>query len=490
MRQVVVTSQNGARLFEANSRDGGCLLFNSDLNNTVWLGKDPSITASYVNAIPLSPQSWIALDGEEDIYGVCQSGQSVTVNVIDGGQTFFQSGITSGSFRIGPQGLFIYGTQNPGTGTPPVFSATPPSSTKDPFGNPVIADAVTTYNAFGAALNILSMSKGGFFQYADLGNASQGLLILSILSVAGTDPFGNVTRVGVFGEDAFGNAINMIGSSISFFNGLIAQATGGRINIAGAGTPSVNPYIKVDAPEQTASGHMQMLLQGTSPDGTQPGQALIGQVTGNGVLTPQSNSMLEVQANVSGNNPVTQLIALAGGDPLIGGRVTADSQNRLRIDTSAPSSRVAIKAGPGGAVTQDSHITNPSAGAWAIDPLSAIVGGSAEVEHLFGFAGSWSQGASRPKCQYKMLAEANAIIIMGGFLVGAAVAGGQSMTTAVPVGYRPVNGQSIHMFDITGNLSLRGFFTGGGILQFSGPTTGVAIGDIIEVPAQIVYLNN
>ena len=280
MRQVTVTDKNGALLFDHESRDGGCILFNEDVNNTVWLGKDPSIAAPPIGqsyTIPLNPQSWMALDGEEDVYGVCSTGQSVIVNVIDGGQSFFQSGITSGGFQIGPQGLFIYATKTPKFGTPPIFSATPPFSSADPFGNPVVANAVTTYNAFGAAINVLSMGNGAFFQYRDLGSAVQGILILSIASVASPpgppDPFGNHYPVGMFGEDPFGNAIQTVGSSINLFNALIAAATGGRISIAAAPNPpgNTNPYIKVDAPEQAgAAGHMQMLLQGTSPDGTQP----------------------------------------------------------------------------------------------------------------------------------------------------------------------------------------------------------------------------
>jgi hypothetical protein len=117
MRQVTVSSKAGSPLFDANSRDGGCLIFNSDLNNTLWLGKDPSISANYVNAIPVSPQSWIAIDGEDDIYGVCATGQTIVVNIIDGGQSFFQSGITSGSFNISSKGLFIYSTNPPTLGS-------------------------------------------------------------------------------------------------------------------------------------------------------------------------------------------------------------------------------------------------------------------------------------------------------------------------------------------------------------------------------------
>jgi hypothetical protein len=437
MRQITCTSRNGAPLINASDREGGSLLFNQDLNNTVWLGKDPNITApDYVNTIPLSPQSWLALDGEDDIYGVCEPGQTVIINVIDGGQSFFQSGITSGAFRIGPQGLFIYGVQNPHTGTPPVFSATPPNSTSDPFGNPVVQDAVSTYNTFGAVLNVLSMAKGGFFQYRDLGSAAQGGLILSILSVAGVDPVnGSVTRVGMFGQDPFGNAMNVVGASIFLFNALISQTTGGRINIA-SGSGAVNPFLRVDAPEQGVAGHMQMLLQGTSPDGTQPGQCLIGQVSGaGGLLTPTSQSMLEVQSNISGSSPAAQLVSLAAVDPYLGMRLTSDANNRIRFDGSAPSNRIKLKFGPGGASTQDSAFYNSAAGEFAIDTLKSNQGGSVETDHTLGTLGFANLTIN--VATFRMLPDGRVFISFKATATGAVTASTQTFSVTLPAAYQP-----------------------------------------------------
>jgi hypothetical protein len=436
VRPVVCTSKVGALLIDSDARNGGALLFNSDVNNTVWLGKDPSISANYAYAIPLSPQSWISLDGEEDVYGVCDTGQTVTVNVIDGGQSFFQSGITSGGFQIGPQGLFIYATKTPGSGTPPIFSATPPFSNADPFGNPVVADAVATYNAFGAAINILSMAKGAFFQYRDMGSAVQGILILSIASIAGVDPFGNNFPVGMFGQDPFGNALQTVGSSIFLFDAVIGASTGGRISIAAGSGPS-NPYIKIDAPEQAGMpGHMQMLLQGTSPDGTSPGQALIGQVNGSGgLLTPTSNSMLEVQSNIAGASPAAQLVSINAVDPYLGMRDGVDANNRLRFDGSAAGNRIKLKFGPGGAATQDSQFYNAAAALFAIDQLTANIAGSAEVPHSLGTIGFGNLTLNA--ATYQLLPDGRVFISIKATASGAITAATFNFTNTLPAAYRP-----------------------------------------------------
>lgn len=482
MRQVTCTSKNGAPVYTAQDRDGGALIFNSDVNNTVWLGKDASITSNYVNTIPLPPQSWLALDGQEDVYGVCQTGQTVTLNIIDGGQSFFQSGITSGGFQIGPNGLFIYGTTSPHFGTPPIFSATPPGSSTDPFGNPVVPDAVTTYNAFGAAINSLSMLKGAFFQYRDLGSSTQGILILSIASIAGTDSFGNSYPVGQFGQDPFGQAIQVVGSSISLFDAVITAARGGRIKIVNAATNANNPWMQVDAPEQVSSGHMQILMQGTSPDGTQPSQMAMGQVSGaGGLLTTFTQSMMEIQANVSANDATLTLLTLAAGDPYLGFRVVGDTSNRIRIDGSAPGNRTKLRAGPGNA-TQDTGFYNSGVAEWASDAIKQNNGGSAETWHLFsalGYLNGWLDGTDALP-SYKFAASPdNSVSFVGSLTAPVGVAAGQSIAT-LAAAYRPNNLQMIAARNKTGNIACMLSVGPAGTIAIQFPAGGIAAGNIIQ----------
>jgi len=335
--------------------------------------------------------------------------------------------------------MFTY-NGTPGPGNHPVLSITRPGVTTDQFGNAVVGNAVATYNSHGAAINIMDMGRGAFFQYRDLGSATQGILILSIASVAGTDTFGNGYPVGQFGQDPFGNAIQVIGSSINLFNALIGASTGGRIAIAAAPNPpgNTNPYIKIDAPEQAgAAGHMQMLLQGTSPDGTQPGQCLIGQANGaGGLLAPTSQSMLEVQSNISGASPVAQFCTIAAVDPYLGCRLLTDANNRLRIDGSAPANRISLKFGPGGGTTQDSRFYNSAAQQFAIDRLVAnIAGNTPEVDNPLGTIGFGNLTLN--VATYRMLPDGTVFISVKATASGAITANTFNFTNTLPAAYRP-----------------------------------------------------
>jgi hypothetical protein len=359
---------------------------------------------------------------------------SVGWSINKDGTAEFNNGIFRGDITNG--GIFTY-NGTPALGNKPVFSITRPGVTADRFGNPVIANAVTTYNAFGAVINCMSITNSGFFQYRDLGSATQGILILSIASTGGNDPVNGVHYdPGMFGQDPFGNAILTVGSTIQLFNALIVAATGGRISIAAAGVPAANPYIKVDAPEQGGiAGHLQMLLQGTSPNGANRGQLLVGQVNGvAGLLAAVTNSMMEVQSNVSSNDPTLTLITLAAPDPILGSRVLGDANNRIRIDTSANANRVAIKVGPG-VTTQDTFFNNSAAAEWTTSQLKARVGGATEVDNSLGTIGFGN--LSLDVATFRMLPDGRVFLSVKAHATGAITANTFTFTVTLPAAYRP-----------------------------------------------------
>src|SRR5258708_11710137 len=90
MRTVTVPSGNASLLTEKGS--GSHLFFNSDQASVGTLGDNPSIDPNYGDdTVPLSPQSYIVLDGKSDVYGVVPAGQSAVVNIYKGGTNFFQA---------------------------------------------------------------------------------------------------------------------------------------------------------------------------------------------------------------------------------------------------------------------------------------------------------------------------------------------------------------------------------------------------------------
>lgn len=126
--------------------------------------------------------------------------------------------------------------------------------------------------------------------------------------------------------------------------------TDGRVSIQQAPTNAQNPYIQIDAPEQTTAEHAQILAQGASPDGTRKGQILVGEVASAGVLSPVTNSMMEVQGVTAPTSPALQVIAKAAADRAFGSQLAADTFNRLLI--SPGNAGGAFSEGPGNA-TQD-----------------------------------------------------------------------------------------------------------------------------------------
>jgi hypothetical protein len=125
----------------------------------------------------------------------------------------------------------------------------------------------------------------------------QGALILAISSNSGNDPVnGTFYPAGQFGVDpVFGDSIIVTGASITLQQ---LAYTEQALIAARTGSGAANPFVFLSAPEQGQSGHLVMLMQGTSPDGTQPGQLVIAiEPTGNTLPTPATTALLENQGD-------------------------------------------------------------------------------------------------------------------------------------------------------------------------------------------------
>jgi hypothetical protein len=207
------------------------------------------------------------------------------------------AGILRARFVIisGPGGaLFVY------SGTPSranlVFSITGVATTDPIGGNPVPAGAASYASSGGNSLvvNLLSTTNSAFFQYNAPSGGVQGGLILAVSATGGTDPVASTLYpAGLFGIDpVFGSTLQSVGAIIN-----LKQAAFSNPAIVAAHTPvdaAHNPFLEVEAPEQTQAGHAQLLMFGKSPDGTRTVQVILGQVT-SGLLTPAGVLFAEVQ---------------------------------------------------------------------------------------------------------------------------------------------------------------------------------------------------
>ncbi len=207
--------------------------------------------------------------------------------------------------------------------------------TTDPVQGISCPQGFATFNGLGAVINLLSTSKGAFFQYRDLGTAVQGSLILSVASTASTDPvLGTAYSAGLTGTDpAFGDFLNATGAVINMgVAGALTQ--NGRIQVNQAPSNAQNPFIVLYAPEQGTSGHLVMVMQGASPDGTRGGQILIAtQATGFTNPSPVSKAMLELQGNAV-NTPTELIQAAAAADSAFAVKTAGDAANRFQVNGS------------------------------------------------------------------------------------------------------------------------------------------------------------
>jgi hypothetical protein len=139
--------------------DGPTLIGNGDINTTLYIGQSNAIIAGKLDdTIPLTPQSWVVVDGKESIYGIT-NGPSIQVSIIPGGLAFFQSGISGGGFTANQYGAFFYnGVAGPGrlivsitgTGAPGV----------DQYGNAYTPGSVCIGAANGTQIILKVVSPG------------------------------------------------------------------------------------------------------------------------------------------------------------------------------------------------------------------------------------------------------------------------------------------------------------------------------------------
>jgi hypothetical protein len=115
LRTVNVNNANPADLLVA-AGDSPTLIGNKDITTSLWISRSVAVIGGLpTESIEITPQSWVVVDGEEDIYGIT-TGLTIQVNLIPGGLSFFQSGITGGGFIADPTGAYFYaGTPGPNT---------------------------------------------------------------------------------------------------------------------------------------------------------------------------------------------------------------------------------------------------------------------------------------------------------------------------------------------------------------------------------------
>jgi hypothetical protein len=242
-------------------------------------------------------------------------------------------------------GTALYYSSSPPTKATLIFSIST-SASADSFGNPVPAGAASYATSGGNSLvvNLLSTANSAFFQYAAPSGGVQGALILAVSSADGNDPVdGTAYSAGQYGiNPAFGTVINVAGALIQMATAVIPLQE--IIEIFSAADNAHNPFLRLDAPEQGHSGHLQMLMQGSSPDGTRPGQLLLGPVATGGQLSPSSQATLELQGGAA--QPVMQAIADAATTQAYDSKVAGDTSNRLNIRADG-----LMAWGPGNAAT-------------------------------------------------------------------------------------------------------------------------------------------
>jgi hypothetical protein len=313
----------------------------------------------------------------------------------------------------------------PAFGNPPIASICKPGTTVDTFGNPVVPDAITTYNAFGAAINCLSMANSAFFQYQDTASAVQGSLILSIASTAGNDPVNaSAYPAGMFGVDpAFADSILTVGANINLQQ--LAYTQQAKV-AAQTGAGANNPFVYLSAPEQGQSGHLAMVMQGTSPDGTQPSQLIVSiQPTGTSLPAPITQALFELKGQMASDSIYFRVPATVGA------------------------------ARPAGT----------------------------EFSHLFstlGYANGWLDGGRVPGKYRFIVAPPNSVEIFGSLKVPAGFAAGQVVVT-LPAAYQPNNPQSIPWRNTTaGNLTGWLSYDAAGVLKFQGPPASVVANDVLD----------
>jgi hypothetical protein len=165
-RQATIGSSGPELLISAG--DGPALIFNADVNNTVWLGNDGlnTVAGDQGSMAPLPPLATVVLDGTQSIYGIMTAGQTALVSLFPGGLNFFQlvellvkTLLIAGSAG---NGLYVYsGSPAPGD----LVASIVPVQQTDPETNLALA-GVSSYSPLGGqfvAVNLSAANQVSWF---------------------------------------------------------------------------------------------------------------------------------------------------------------------------------------------------------------------------------------------------------------------------------------------------------------------------------------
>lgn len=334
--------------------------------------------------------------------------------------------------------------------------------------------------AFEVVTNLVVVSTPGTGIFVYSGTPATGNLVASITAQAGTDPYGNPYKAGITSYDTtFGGSVELANGSVSVF-----LATGLQAIMSGFGyflyTPSGGLGNLVFSATQTsgtdqfgnafvsgiasygAGGHVSRISAG------KVAFSVTGLTTTDGSTQDFGGSMQIQSSQIGAGDTNCSIILQSKNQSNDGLHPEFVFQNRAQMQDEF--------GAPTGLVSVDPNTPNAD-----------------ESVHNFAFAANFSQAAGRvPTSFYRVpmgvFASGNVkghIAVRGSIVsANAAPPAGTAMTAAMGAGYGISPGQSIHMFNLTGNVSLRGFVTGTGVIQISGPTAGIVANDIIDIPAQ------
>lgn len=156
------------------------LLINQDLNNTVFLGSDPGISAVTANTVPLAPNGTMSVDVNSSWYVIGAAAGIKPLVMVPNGQAYFL-GITQGLGN-----LVIPSVQSPNFQTGVAGWQITKAGNAE-FNN------ITIRGTF-MGTNFIVNSTGLFF-YSP--SEAPGNLVLSISPNGGTGPFGETIKAGI-----------------------------------------------------------------------------------------------------------------------------------------------------------------------------------------------------------------------------------------------------------------------------------------------------
>lgn len=184
---------------------------------------------------------------------------------------------------------------------------------------------LSAFNSHGALIFSIDTARDGWFLYADTGSAAQGALLVSCLSAAGTDSFGNHTVGPGMGVYTTSTAMQFAGSQgIQAYTGSLAAGwTAGAANISPANS----------AAEYAVKGPL-VLEEQASPGASVLGPRVFGG-SSDGMLqfvsdSTNGDSVAYVAGHAITPNTVAVGLVATGFTNIFGGRTVAAISYRVR----------------------------------------------------------------------------------------------------------------------------------------------------------------